>query len=331
MSYLRVENLSKSFGDKEVLKDINLEINEGEFLCLLGPSGCGKTTLLRIIAGLEDLNGGEIFLLNNDITKLEPSKRGFGIVFQSYALFPNMTAYKNIEFALKQKKLDKQQIEKKIAEVLEIVGLTQEGSKYPRELSGGQQQRIAIARAIALEPKFLLLDEPMSALDAKVRAKLRLDIKKLQKKLGITTIMVTHDQEEAITMADRIAVLDSGKIMQIDTPEQIYQRPQNLFTAQFIGETNCLNINGEVCTIRPEYVEVYRHTHLGKKGQISNLEFRGSTIRAEIKPENQLYGDVIISDIPMKQWVDLGLKEEDKITFDFNDEYYIKYEVSVGA
>lgn len=331
MSYLRVENISKSFGRKEVLKDINLEINEGEFLCLLGPSGCGKTTLLRIIAGLEELNGGEVFLMGEDITKLAPAKRGFGIVFQSYALFPNMTAYKNIEFALKQRKLDKEDIKNKIEEVLDIVGLKQEAAKYPRELSGGQQQRIAIARAIALEPKFLLLDEPMSALDAKVRAKLRLDIKKLQKKLGITTIMVTHDQEEAITMADRIAVLDSGRIMQIDTPEQIYQRPQNLFTAQFIGETNCLNINGEICTIRPEYVEVYKHTHLGKKGQISNLEFRGSTIRAEIKPDNQLYGEVIISDIPMKQWVNLDLKEEDKITFDFNDEYYIKYEVSVGA
>ncbi|MGL5616210.1 MAG: ABC transporter ATP-binding protein [Sarcina sp.] len=331
MSYLAVKNVNKSFGSKQVLNNIDLEINEGEFLCLLGPSGCGKTTLLRIIAGLEDLDKGTVFLANNDITKLSPDKRGFGIVFQSYALFPNMTAYKNIAFALKQKKLNKYEIKEKVDEVLDIVGLKHEAHKYPRELSGGQQQRIALARAIALEPKFLLLDEPMSALDAKVRSKLRVDIKKLQKKLKITTIMVTHDQEEAITMADRIAVLNGGEVMQIGTPEEIYQKPNNLFTAQFIGETNCLNINGEICTIRPEYVEVYKDNHFGKKGTVSSIEFRGSTIRVEIKPENQVYGEVIASDLPMKQWINLNLTEGEKVTFDFNDEYYIKYEVSKGA
>lgn len=331
MSYLSMKNLNKSFGDRQILKNINLDINKGEFLCLLGPSGCGKTTLLRIIAGLEDLDEGAIFLSGDNITSLSPDKRNFGIVFQSYALFPNMTAYKNITFALKKKKLSKKEIENKAFEVLDIVGLRNEAYKYPRELSGGQQQRIAIARAIALEPKFLLLDEPMSALDAKVRAKLRDDIKKLQKRLNITTIMVTHDQEEAITMADRIAVLNEGEIMQIGSPQEIYQKPANLFTAQFIGETNCINIDRDVYTIRPEYVELSRDLESGEKGIVSSIEFRGNTIRAYIKPENILYGESISSDISMKEWLSLGLNEGEEISFDFNNNFYIKCEISKGA
>ena len=331
MSYLSIRNINKSFGERQILKNINLDINKGEFLCLLGPSGCGKTTLLRIIAGLEELDEGAVFLSGDNITTLSPDKRNFGIVFQSYALFPNMTAYKNITFALKKKKLSKREIEEKAFEVLDIVGLRNEAYKYPRELSGGQQQRIAIARAIALEPKFLLLDEPMSALDAKVRAKLRGDIKKLQKKLNITTIMVTHDQEEAITMADKIAVLNNGQVMQVGTPQEIYQKPKNLFTAQFIGETNCININREIYTIRPEYVEVSRDLNFGKKGTVSSIEFRGSTIRAYIKPENILYGESISSDISMKDWLNLCLNEGEKVSFDFNNNYYIKCEISKGA
>lgn len=331
MSYLSIKNLNKSFGDRPILKNINLDINKGEFLCLLGPSGCGKTTLLRIIAGLEDLDGGAVFLSGDNITSLSPDKRNFGIVFQSYALFPNMTAYKNITFALKKKKLSKKEIENKAFEVLDIVGLRNEAHKYPRELSGGQQQRIAIARAIDLEPKFLLLDEPMSALDAKVRAKLRDDIKKLQKRLNITTIMVTHDQEEAITMADRIAVLNEGQIMQIGSPQEIYQKPTNLFTAQFIGETNCINIDRDVYTIRPEYVELSRNLESGEKGIVSSIEFRGSTIRVYIKPKNILYGESISSDISMKEWLSLGLNEGEEISFDFNNNFYIKCEVSKGA
>ena len=331
MSYLSIKNLNKSFGDRQILKNINLDINKGEFLCLLGPSGCGKTTLLRIIAGLEDLDEGAVFLSGDNITSLLPDKRDFGIVFQSYALFPNMTAYKNITFALKKKKLSKKEIENKAFEVLDIVGLRNEAHKYPRELSGGQQQRIAIARAIALEPKFLLLDEPMSALDAKVRSKLRDDIKKLQKRLNITTIMVTHDQEEAITMADRIAVLNEGQIMQIGSPQEIYQKPANLFTAQFIGETNCINIDRDIYTIRPEYIELSRDLESGKKGIVSSIEFRGSTIRVYIKPENILYGESISSDISMKEWLSLGLNEGEEISFDFNNNFYIKCEISKGA
>lgn len=331
MSYLKIKGACKSFGDKKVLNNINIDIKEGEFLCLLGPSGCGKTTLLRIIAGLEDLDSGSVYLQEDNITKLAPDKRGFGIVFQSYALFPNMTAYKNIAFALKQKKLGKEEIDKKVKEVLEVVGLIGEADKYPRELSGGQQQRIAIARAIALEPKFLLLDEPMSALDAKVRTKLRMDIKKLQRKLKITTIMVTHDQEEAITMADRIAVLNGGDIMQIGTPQEVYEKPENLFTAKFIGETNCIDMGNEIYTVRPEYVNVSKTDKHGYEGIVSNVEFRGSFVRIEIDPKEKAIEDLIISDIPIREWMGLNINEGDKVKFSFRDNHYMKYEISKGA
>ena len=307
MSYLKINNVFKSYDQKKVLNNISLDIEEGEFLCLLGPSGCGKTTLLRIIAGLEDVNSGTIILQDKDITNLEPSKRGFGIVFQSYALFPNMTAYNNIAFPLKERKVSKEKIDNKVKEVLETVGLTNEAHKYPKALSGGQQQRIAIARALALEPKFLLLDEPMSALDAKVRHKLRMDIKRLQKELNITTIMVTHDQEEAITMADKIAILNGGDIMQIGTPEEIYQNPQNLFTAQFIGDTNCFDNGDSILTVRPEYVQIEKSTKENYQGIISNIEFRGNLLRVEIK--DKLNENFIISDVSIKEWVNLNLVE----------------------
>ena len=329
MSYLKINNVFKSYDQKKVLNNISLDIEEGEFLCLLGPSGCGKTTLLRIIAGLEDVNSGTIILQDKDITNLEPSKRGFGIVFQSYALFPNMTAYNNIAFPLKERKVSKEKIDNKVKEVLETVGLTNEAHKYPKALSGGQQQRIAIARALALEPKFLLLDEPMSALDAKVRHKLRMDIKRLQKELNITTIMVTHDQEEAITMADKIAILNGGDIMQIGTPEEIYQNPQNLFTAQFIGDTNCFDNGDSILTVRPEYVQIEKSTKENYQGIISNIEFRGTLLRVEIK--DKLNENFIISDVSIKEWVNLNLVEGDLVKISIDEKYYLKYPKVKGA
>lgn len=329
MSYLKINNVFKNYDQKRVLNNISLDIEEGEFLCLLGPSGCGKTTLLRIIAGLEDVNSGAIILQDKDITNLEPSKRGFGIVFQSYALFPNMTAYNNIAFPLKERKISKEKIDSKVKEVLEIVGLTNEAHKYPKALSGGQQQRVAIARALALEPKFLLLDEPMSALDAKVRHKLRMDIKKLQKELNITTIMVTHDQEEAITMADKITILNGGDIMQIGTPEEIYQNPQNLFTAQFIGDTNCFDNGDSILTVRPEYVQIEKSTKENYQGIISNIEFRGNLLRVEIK--DKLNENFIISDVSIKEWVNLNLVEGDLVKISIDEKYYLKYPKVKGA
>ena len=238
--YLQIDRLSKQFGDFVALDSVSLDINEGEFVCFLGPSGCGKTTLLRAIAGLDIQTRGSVRQAGKDISPLPPSERDFGIVFQSYALFPNLTVEKNIAFGLENQKIDKAAINQRVSELLELVGLPEQGKKYPAQLSGGQQQRIALARAIATSPGLLLLDEPLSALDAKVRTHLRHEMKQLQRRLGVTTIMVTHDQEEALTMADRIVVMNHGVIEQVGTPTEIYREPSTLFVADFIGEMNQL-------------------------------------------------------------------------------------------
>ncbi len=236
--YLSIQNLWKAFGSFLALKDISLEINEGEFVCFLGPSGCGKTTLLRAIAGLDLQTKGTVMQDGKDVSNLPPSERDFGIVFQSYALFPNLTIEKNIAFGLENTGRSKSDIAVRVSELLHLVGLPEQGKKYPAQLSGGQQQRIALARAIATNPGLLLLDEPLSALDAKVRVHLRHEIKELQRKLGVTTVMVTHDQEEALAMADRIVVMNHGVIEQVGSPTEIYREPANLFVADFIGEMN---------------------------------------------------------------------------------------------
>jgi len=236
--YLKIRNVTKNFGDFTALKDISLDVIEKEFVCFLGPSGCGKTTLLRAIAGLDIQTSGQIFQKGRDISDLPPSSRDFGIVFQSYALFPNLTVRRNVAYGLENQKVSKKQTEKRVTELLELVGLPEQEDKYPAQLSGGQQQRVALARALATEPGLLLLDEPLSALDAKVRTHLRHEIKELQSKIGITTIMVTHDQEEALTMADRIVVMNNGVIEQVGTPYEIYSEPASPFVADFIGTTN---------------------------------------------------------------------------------------------
>ena len=220
------------------MKDISLEIIDGEFVCFLGPSGCGKTTLLRAIAGLDLQTSGSVEQGGRDISNLPPTQRDFGIVFQSYALFPNLTIKKNIAFGLENAGRPKAAIAARVAELLDLVGMPEQSEKYPAQLSGGQQQRVALARAIATSPGLLLLDEPLSALDAKVRVFLRHEIKDLQRKLNVTTVMVTHDQEEALSMADRIVVMNQGVIEQVGTPTQIYREPESLFVADFIGEMN---------------------------------------------------------------------------------------------
>ncbi|KDE38844.1 Ferric iron ABC transporter, ATP-binding protein [Nitrincola lacisaponensis] len=239
---LRIESLSKQFGDFTALKSIDLEIYEGEFVCFLGPSGCGKTTLLRAIAGLELQSSGRIIQNQRDISKLPPQKRDFGIVFQSYALFPNLTLADNIAYGLKSQGYNKARIRERVAQLLSLIGLEGSEHKYPAQLSGGQQQRVALARALATEPGLLLLDEPLSALDARVRLHLRQQIKSLQQALGVTTVMVTHDQEEALTMADRIVVMNHGVIEQVGTPEEIYRHPVNAFVASFVGTMNLLPV-----------------------------------------------------------------------------------------
>jgi ABC-type proline/glycine betaine transport system ATPase subunit len=227
--YLRIERLTKQFGAFAALKDISLEIFPGEFICFLGPSGCGKTTLLRAIAGLDIQTSGRIFQGDKEISTLPASRRDFGIVFQSYALFPNLTVAANVGYGLVSRGMAKVEIRTRVDDLLRLVGLPEAGRKYPAQLSGGQQQRVAVARALALSPGLLLLDEPLSALDARVRAHLRSEIRRLHQRLKVTTIMVTHDQEEALTMADRIVVMNQGAIEQVGTPTEVYRKPASAF------------------------------------------------------------------------------------------------------
>jgi iron(III) transport system ATP-binding protein len=238
--YLQINGVNKFFGNFQALKNISLEIYEGEFVCFLGPSGCGKTTLLRAIAGLDIQSSGRIQQGGRDVSALPPSERDFGIVFQSYALFPNLTVARNVGYGLEGGGRGKAETAARVAELLQLVGLPDQGRKYPTQLSGGQQQRVALARALAMSPGLLLLDEPLSALDARVRLRLRHEIKALQRRLGVTTIMVTHDQEEALTMADRIVVMNLGVIEQVGAPVEIYRRPRSAFVADFVGTMNFL-------------------------------------------------------------------------------------------
>lgn len=308
-AYLNLKNINKYFGKFHVLKDINISIKKGEFICLLGPSGCGKTSLLRIIAGLERENSGTISLENNDITKLSTRERNVGIVFQSYALFPNMTGEENITFGLKNKKLESNKIKEILNETVKLVQLEGIAKKYPSEMSGGQMQRIALARAIAMEPNILLLDEPLSALDAKVRSKLRYEIKELQKKLKITTIMVTHDQEEALSMGDKIVVMNSGRIEQIGTPEEIYNNPLNSFVADFIGTTNIMKLHGKEIMVRPEDLTLLKskESNLTTNYRVKNIEFRGNSYRVTLKDKN----NSILVDVVAKEFKKLSIKEND--------------------
>lgn len=315
--YLSIENVFKNFGEFVALRDIYLDVYPGEFVCLLGPSGCGKTTLLRIIAGLEEQTSGRVIQGGKDVSRLPPSKRDFGIVFQSYALFPNLTAAQNIAYGLQNAKESKQRIRSRVQELLALVGLEEIGNKYPSQISGGQQQRIALARALALSPGLLLLDEPLSALDAQVRVKLRTEIVRLQKRLGITTVMVTHDQAEALAMADRIVVMDKGYIAQVGIPRSVYQRPSTPFVANFIGVMNflhgvvaadgqvrCGNLmltatenplppdNPAIAAIRPEDIRVMNYRELQSansvnvlKAEVEGVEFLGSGYRVTLRPD----------------------------------------------
>ncbi len=233
--FLSIRDVNRNFGEFRALRSIDLEIKLGEFVCFLGPSGCGKTTLLRVIAGLDKQDQGSIHMGGRDVSHAPPSERDFGIVFQSYALFPNLRVSENVGYGLVNLRRPARDIAKRVDDLLQMVGLPEQGRKYPVQLSGGQQQRVALARALATSPELLLLDEPLSALDAKVRVRLRDEIRSLQKRLGVTTVMVTHDQEEALAMADRIVVMNNGAIEQVGTAEEIYRRPASPFVADFVG------------------------------------------------------------------------------------------------
>jgi len=235
-----LEGIAKKFGVVVALREVSLAVGEGELVCFLGPSGCGKSTLLRIIAGLERQNAGLVRMAGRDVSRLPPAERNYGIVFQSYALFPNLTVARNVGYGLETRRLPRAAIARRVDELLELVHLAGHRQRYPAQLSGGEQQRVALARALAPSPSLLLLDEPLSALDARVRLALREEIRSLQRRLGVTTIMVTHDQEEALTIADRIVVMNHGVVEQIGTPVGIYTEPSSLFVARFVGQMNLL-------------------------------------------------------------------------------------------
>lgn len=285
---VEIKGAFKQFGANVVLNGIDLEVKQGELLTLLGPSGCGKSTTLNLIAGFLDPDRGEVHIKGNNVTKVPPYKRDLGMVFQTYSLFPHMTVYENLSFGLKLRKVGKAEQKKKISKALELVKMSGLENRYPRELSGGQRQRVAISRALVVEPELLLLDEPLSNLDAKLRHELRAEIKRLQKEIGVTTIFVTHDQEEALSMSDRVVVMNAGKIEQISTPTEIYNHPKTEFVFQFIGKSNCFEGNVSAVDKRKVAVKIGSDiTHVDTNnvmGNESDLK-NGDEVKLYIRPE----------------------------------------------
>ena len=290
---LILKGIEKSFGETKVLRGIDLHIAQGEFLTLLGSSGCGKTTTIRIVAGLETPDAGQVLLDGEDVTDREPYERNVNTVFQNYALFPHMNVAENIGYGLKLKKLSKEKIQKAVEDALKLVQLEGYEKRMPSELSGGQRQRVAIARAIVNEPKVLLLDEPLGALDLQLRRQMQLELKRLQKKLGITFIYITHDQEEALNMSDRIAVMKDGRFVQIGTAHEIYDHPRTAYVARFVGNANIIHIHGRVLAVRSENVQlvdpqisVNEKLDGGLAGVIKEKSFVGGMLRIAVQLED---------------------------------------------
>ncbi|MDM8350055.1 ABC transporter ATP-binding protein [Pseudomonas sp. sp1636] len=291
MSYLSIQGLHKSYGPTAIFSDINCEIGKGEFITLLGPSGCGKSTLLRCVAGLTGVNGGQIRLDGQDLLPVAPQKRGIGMVFQSYALFPNMTVQQNVAFGLRMQKVKGSEAEQRVKEVLELVELNDFAGRYPQQLSGGQCQRVALARSLVTRPRLLLLDEPLSALDARIRKHLREQIRQIQRELGLTTVFVTHDQEEALVMSDRIFLMNAGQIVQSGDAETLYTAPADAFAAGFIGNYNLLDAAtasrlfgraiGSSVAIRPEAIQIGAQGSIA--AQIRSHSLLGNVIRYRVE------------------------------------------------
>ncbi|MCA0753506.1 ATP-binding cassette domain-containing protein [Paenibacillus sp. N4] len=332
--YLSLRGIAKHFGKQTALQDIHLDIKKHEFICLLGPSGCGKTTLLRILAGLEKADRGKLEISGKDITAVPAGKRNFGMMFQSYALFPNLSVGENIAYGLRNR-LSKSQIADRVEELLGLVELGEQRHKVPAQLSGGQQQRVALARALAFSPDCLLLDEPLSALDAKVRVKLRREICRLHRQFGMTTIMVTHDQEEALTMADRIVVMNKSRIIQVGTPNEVYENPRTPFVADFIGAVNFIGMDknkhgGAALAIRPENVQLVREDHeKGKQGVVRELEYRGAHYRlvAELLGmKDAPLQQFVVIDVPAESMISLKIRMNQKIFFAFPPEHVIQFD-----
>lgn len=284
---IELVQIEKQFQGQAVVHPLSLSIKEGEFLTLLGPSGCGKTTILRMIAGFEQPTEGEVWLAGQNVTDMPANKRDLNLVFQHYALFPHMTVEDNIAFGLKMKKMQRSQIKERVAEAVAMTQLTQLQDRYPHQLSGGQQQRVAIARAIANKPKVLLLDEPLGALDLQLRKNLQSELKHLQRSLGITFVYVTHDQEEAMMLSDRIVIMNNGKVEQIGTPREIYARPQTLFAATFVGENNIFSSREGLFAVRPEKITPLRGPGGKKTGVIEDVQYLGNVHKLMVQLEDE--------------------------------------------
>ena len=300
---IEISGVNLSYGTTHVLKDVALSIRPGELFAFLGPSGCGKTTLLRLIAGFAQARTGTVLLDGKDVAPLPPWKRDVGMVFQSYALWPHMTVARNVAFGLEERRLPRAEIDRRVAQALDLVGLSAFAGRRPAQLSGGQQQRVALARTIAIEPKVLLLDEPLSNLDAKMRVGVRRELRSLQQRLGLTTIFVTHDQEEANTICDRIAVMDAGTVQQVGTPMELYEKPANLFVAGFLGSANILDGSagvavpaGKRLVFRPQHASLAAAEGAPLRGPVTNREFLGATVRYAV----QVGGSEILVDAPFQ-------------------------------
>lgn len=313
---IKIRDAVKKYGDNIIISDLSLDIKEGEFFTLLGPSGCGKTTLLRMIAGFNSIEGGDFYFGETRINDMDPAKRNIGMVFQNYAIFPNMTVEKNVAFGLKNRKLPKEEIASKTDQFLKLMKIDEYRDRMPERLSGGQQQRVALARALAITPDVLLMDEPLSNLDAKLRVEMRTVIKQIQNEVGITTVYVTHDQEEAMAVSDRIAVMNAGDIQQIGTPKVLYQRPANLFVATFIGHTNVVDAelkvrDGKAYLVLPGGYETEVPT-------IRKEEIKDQKVKASIRPEE------LVVDVNNKD----GLKAiiDDAVFLGLNTHYFVHFE-----
>ncbi len=321
MSKIIIKDAVKKYGEKTVIKSVNLEIQDGEFFTLLGPSGCGKTTLLRMIAGFNSIEGGEFYFNDTLINNMDPSKRNIGMVFQNYAVFPNMTVRGNIEFGLKERKVPKDEMDERVEKILDIMKIREYADRKPQNLSGGQQQRVALARAIVIEPDVLLMDEPLSNLDAKLRVDLREEIRRIQKEIGITTVYVTHDQEEAMAVSDRIAVMKDGVIEQCDMPRKIYHKPNNMFVASFIGTNNVLsgNYDADNKEIIIDSGEKFSYDLGNQPSQRVKLSIRPEDFRldpngdVEVKINDEVFlGSTMHYNVELKDKTLLNIMEESK-------------------
>jgi len=326
--FVRFDKVDKSYdGEVLVVKDLNLDVPKGEFLTMLGPSGSGKTTVLMMLAGFETPTSGEIYLDGNPISSIPPNQRGIGMVFQNYALFPHMTVKENLAFPLEVRKMQKSEIEEKVSNALSMVELQDFGSRMPLQLSGGQQQRVALARSLVFEPRLILMDEPLGALDKNFREQMQYEIKHIHEQIGITVVYVTHDQNEALTMSNRIAVFNDGKIQQISSPDILYEKPENAFVAQFIGENNQIkgkvkSINGEMCVVETEKGEIIKSLKINVKsvGDASTVSLRPE--RVEIDSSDSSFENSFNATV--KELIYLGDHIRTRVEVCGNDQFIVK-------